>query len=108
MEQVREVGAMTDDLVGFARWLVAPGVGTVALRSTGVHWIPVSEVLEQYGLKVWLVDARQMKDIPGRKSDVQNCQRLQKLMRRGCCAPPGVRVPRCACCALSRDNARRC
>ena len=82
-EQVREVGAMTDDLVGLARWLVALGVDTVALESTGVYWIPVFEVLEQHGLKVWLVDARQMKYVPGRKSDVQDCQWLQKLMSLG-------------------------
>jgi transposase len=50
---------------------------------TGVYWIPVFEVLEQRGLKVWLVDARQMKYVPGRKSDVQDCQWLQKLMSLG-------------------------
>jgi transposase len=55
----------------------------VALESTGVYWIPVFEVLEQRGLKVWLVDARQMKYVPGRKSDVQDCQWLQKLMSLG-------------------------
>jgi len=55
----------------------------VALESTGVYWIPVYEVLEQRGLKVWLVDARQMKYVPGRKSDVQDCQWLQKLMSLG-------------------------
>jgi transposase len=48
-----------------------------------VYWIPVYEVLEQRGLKVWLVDARQMKYVPGRKSDVQDCQWLQKLMSLG-------------------------
>ena len=71
---------MTDDLNAMATWLIACGVDTVALESTGVYWIPVFEVLEQRGLKVWLVDARQMKYVPGRKSDVQDCQWLQKLM----------------------------
>jgi transposase len=79
-EPVREVGAMTDDLVALAHWLVKLGVDTVAVESTGVYWIPV---LEQHGLKVWLVDARQMKCVPGRKSDVQDCQWLQKLMSLG-------------------------
>ena len=79
-ESVREFGAMTDDLNGMADWLLACGVDTVALESTGVYWIPVYEVLEQRGLKVWLVDARQLKYVPGRKSDVQDCQWLQKLM----------------------------
>jgi transposase len=82
-DAVREFGAMTDDLNVLADWLLACGVDTVALESTGVYWIPVYEVLEQRGLKVWLVDARQMKYVPGRKSDVQDCQWLQKLMSLG-------------------------
>ncbi len=80
---VREFGAMTDDLNTMADWLLACGVDVVALESTGVDWIPVYEVLEQRGLKVWLVDARQIKYVPGRKSDVQDCQWLQKLMSHG-------------------------
>ena len=82
-EPVREVGAMTDDLNALADWLLACGVDTVALESTGVYWIPVYEVLEQRGLQVWLVDARQKKYVPGRKSDVQDCQWLHKLMSLG-------------------------
>lgn len=80
---VREFGAMTDDLHALADWLLACGVDTVALESTGVYWIPVYDVLEQRGLDVWLVDARQVKYVPGRKSDVQDCQWLQKLMSYG-------------------------
>lgn len=82
-QPVREFGALTDDLHALADWLIACGVDTVALESTGVYWIPVYEVLEQRGLKVWLVDARQVKFVPGRKSDVQDCQWLQKLMSLG-------------------------
>ena len=82
-DPVREFGAMTDDLNALAEWLLACGVDTVALESTGVYWIPVYEVLEQRGLTVWLVDARQMKYVPGRKSDVQDCPWLQKLMSFG-------------------------
>jgi transposase len=82
-EPVREFGTMTDDLNAMADWLLACGIDTVALESTGVYWIPVYEVLEQRGLTVWLVDARQMKYVPGRKSDVQDCQWLQKLMSLG-------------------------
>lgn len=82
-EPVREFGAMTDDLNGLADWLIGSGVDRVALESTGVYWIPVYEVLEQRGLKVCLVDARQMKYVPGRKSDVQDCQWLQRLMSLG-------------------------
>jgi transposase len=82
-EPVREFGAMTDDLNAMAQWLLACGVDTVALESTGVYWIPVFKVLQQRGLKVFLVDARQMKYVPGRKSDVQDCQWLQRLMSQG-------------------------
>ncbi len=67
---VREVGTMTADLHGLADWLLECGVEVVALESTGVYWIPVYEVLESRGLRVWLVDARQIKYVPGRKSDV--------------------------------------
>ena len=74
---------MTDDLNAMADWLLACGVDTVALESAGVYWIPVYEVLEQRGVKVRLVDARQMKYVPGRKSDVQDCQWLQKSMSLG-------------------------
>ncbi len=81
-DPVHEYGAMTDDLNAMAEWLLACGVDTVVLE-TGVYWIPVYEVLEQRGLKVWLVDGRQMKYVPGRKSDVQDCQWLQKLMSLG-------------------------
>lgn len=80
---VREFGAMTDDLESMADWLLSCGVDVVALESTGVYWIPLHEVLEQRGLKVWLVDARQIKYVPGRKSDVQDCQWLQRLMSYG-------------------------
>jgi transposase len=82
-EPVREFGAMTGDLNAMADWLISCGIDTVALESTGVYWIPVYEVLEQRGLTVWLVDARQMKYVPGRKSDVQDCQWLQRLMSQG-------------------------
>src|SRR5206468_4317513 len=82
-EPVREFGAMTDELKALADWLRECGVDTVALESTGVYWIPLYDVLEGRGLTAWLVDARQMKYVPGRKSDVQDCQWLQKLMSLG-------------------------
>ena len=102
---VREVGAMTDDLNGLADWLLSCGVNVVALESTGVYWIPVYEVLEQRGLEVWLVDARQVKYVPGRKSGVQDCQWLQKLMSYGLLRPafrPGAEV--CVIRAVARQR----
>lgn len=82
-QPVREFGVMTDDLHALACWLLEHGIDTVAMESTGVYWIPAFEVLEQHGLGVWLVDARQIKYVPGRKSDVQDCQWLQRLMSYG-------------------------
>ena len=102
---VREFGAMTDDLNAMADWLLACGVDVVAVESTGVYWIPLYEVLEQRGLKVWLVDARQVKYVPGRKSDVQDCQWLQKLMSHGLLRAafrPGAEV--CVIRAVARSR----
>jgi len=82
-QAIREFGTVTDELNAMADWLLGCGVDTVALESTGVYWIPVFEVLERRGLTVWLVDARQLRYVPGRKSDVQDCQWLQKLMSLG-------------------------
>jgi transposase len=78
-EPVRCFGCFTADLHQMARWLVEKGVRSVAMQSTGVYWMPVFEVLEQYGLEVYLVNAQHTKNVPGRKSDVQECQWLLKL-----------------------------
>jgi transposase len=82
-EPVREFGAMTDDLNALADWLLECGVDVVALESTGVYWIPVFEVLERRGLSVWLIDVRQLKYVPGRKSDIHDCQWIRQLMSLG-------------------------
>lgn len=78
-EPVRRFGCFTADLRAMARWLIDKGVRSVAMQSTGVYWMPVLEVLEQNGLQVYLVNARHTKNLPGRKSDVQECQWLLKL-----------------------------
>ena len=82
-EPVRCFGCLTPDLQAMARWLRACGVTTVAMESTGVYWIPVMQVLEAHGLEVYLVDARQAKNMPGRKTDVKDCQWLQQLHGHG-------------------------
>jgi transposase len=82
-EPVRCFGCLTPDLHALARWLKACGVTTVAIESTGVYWIPVMQILEEYGLQVYLVDARQAKNLPGRKTDVKDCQWLQQLHTHG-------------------------
>lgn len=78
-EPVREFATFTNELYRLAEWLRGCGVTTVALESTGVYWIPVFQVLEERGFEVKLVDARQLKRVPGRKSDVLDCQWLQQL-----------------------------
>ncbi len=78
-EPVREFAAFTADLYRMADWLRACGIDTVVMESTGVYWIPVFQVLEERGFKVKLVDARQLKRVPGRKTDVSDCQWLQQL-----------------------------
>jgi len=80
---VREFGAWTAALHEMARWLTAHGIRTVALQATGVYWIAVQDVLEQAGLEVYLVNARGTKNLPGRKSDVQECEWLRKLHAYG-------------------------
>ena len=67
-QPVKSVGCYTEDLHGLARWLKDCAITTVAMESTGVYWVPVYEILEQYGFEVHLVDARQLKNVSGRKS----------------------------------------
>ena len=77
---VRTFQAFTPELHELARWLKHCRIETVALESTGVYWISLYEVLEQYGLEIRLVNARHVKHVPGRtKTDVMDCQWIQKL-----------------------------
>ena len=82
-EWVRRFGTFTPDLHHLVDWLAQCGVDTVAMESTGVYWIPVFEILEARGFQVYLVNARHLKNVPGRKSDYQDCQWIQKLHRLG-------------------------
>jgi transposase len=78
-EPVRSFGTFTPDLYALADWLAACRIETVAMESTGVYWIPVYEILEARGLRVYLVNARHLKHVPGRKSDVKDGQWIQYL-----------------------------
>lgn len=78
-QPVRVFPTFTEDLHALADWLVACQVKTVALESTGVYWIPIFQILEARGLEVCLVNARHVKNVPGRKSDISDCQWLQYL-----------------------------
>ena len=82
-EPVREFASFTVDLNAIADWLTACRVDTVAMESTGVYWIPLFELLESRGFTVLLVNARHVKNVSGRKSDVLDCQWLQQLMTYG-------------------------
>jgi transposase len=82
-EPVRKFSCFTADLYAIAEWLKSRGITTVAMESTGVYWIPLFQILETSGLEVRLVNARFVKTVPGRKSDVLDCQWLQKLHSYG-------------------------
>jgi transposase len=82
-DTVRPFGTFTPDLHQMAEWLEQHGVDTVAMESTGVYWIPAYEILEARGFKVYLVNARHIKNVPGRKSDYADCQWIQKLHTLG-------------------------
>jgi transposase len=93
-EPVRAFKTVTAELHRLADWLVACGVTTVALESTGVCWIPLFEILEARGLHVVLVNAHHVKGVPGRKSDVRDCEWLRELhsvgLLSGSFRPPGA------------------
>jgi transposase len=97
-EPVREFKSFTEDLERLADWLIACGIDTVAMESTGVYWIPLFELLESRGLKVYLVNTRHVKNVSGRKSDVLDCQWLQQLMSYGLLS--GAFRPKDEICAL--------
>lgn len=78
-EPVRRFGGFTAELKAIVQWLRDCRIRTVAMESTGLYWIPLYQLLADAGLKVCLVNARHVKNVPGRKSDVRDCQWLQYL-----------------------------
>jgi transposase len=78
-EPVRSFETFTRDLYELADWLQSCGIRSVAMESTGVYWIPLFQVLETRGFEVFLVNAQHVKNVPGRKSDVSDCQWIQYL-----------------------------
>jgi transposase len=81
-KRVRTFGAMTEDLLALADWLAAAGCTHVAMESTGVYWKPLFNLLES-GFHLLLVNARHVKAVPGRKTDVRDCEWLADLLRHG-------------------------
>ncbi len=82
-ETVRSFRSFTGDLHALADWLKSVGVKSVAMESTGVYWIPTFEILEERGIEVLLVNARDARNVPGRKTDVNDAQWLQQLHELG-------------------------
>ena len=97
-QPVRCFGTFTSDLHALADWLLQCEVKSVAIESTGVYWIPVFQILESRGFEVLLVNARQVKNVSGRKSDVSDCQWLQQLHSYGLLA--GSFRPEAQVCVL--------
>jgi transposase len=81
-QQVRHWPTMTRDLVAMADWMAAQGVTHVAMESTGVFWKPIYNILEGR-FTVLLVNARHLKQVPGRKSDLRDCQWIAQLLQHG-------------------------
>jgi len=79
VENVRSFPTFTQDLYVLAEWLKQCGIHTVAMESTGVYWIPLFQILEERDFEVCLVNARHVKNVPGRRTDVSDCQWLQFL-----------------------------
>ena len=82
-EPVRSFGTFTTDLSRLADWFAECGVKTVVMESTGVYWIPIFELLDERGFEVFVVNARDAKHVPGRKTDVSDAQWLQRLHSHG-------------------------
>jgi transposase len=82
-QPLRSFRTFTSDLVALVTWLVACRIDTVAIESTGVYWVPLYELLEHHGIVPYLVNARHAKNVPGRKSDWNDAQWLQKLHALG-------------------------
>jgi len=82
-QSVRKFGSFTEDLHDMARWLKLCKIDTVAMESTGVYWVQPFLVLEEHGFDVYLVNARHLKHVSGRKSDIKDCQWIQQLHSYG-------------------------
>ena len=86
-ESVQVFATFTVDFKSLAEWLAACGIETVAMEATGVYWIALFEILEAHGFAVYLVNARHLKNVSGRKSDVLDCQWIQQLHTYGLLNP---------------------
>src|SRR5713226_535689 len=100
---VRSFPTFTRDLNALADWLQQCGIRSVAMESTSVYWIPVYQILESRGLEVCLVNAQQVKNVPGRRSTYPTASGFSSSIRWGCCVPVSVLLASSALFALSGD-----
>ena len=100
---VREFGCYTPDLEALVEWLRQCNIETVAMESTGVYWIALYELLEREGFEVILVNAQHLKHVPGRKSDVLDCQWIHSTAMNSS-RRAFDRLKRCACCGSTFDS----
>ena len=105
-EPVRVFPTFTADLEALADFLVDRGITTVALESTGVYWIPLYQILEDRGIRPCLVNARHMRNVPGRRTDWHECQWLQYLHTTGLLRP-AFRPPQDVCAVRTLLRHRR-
>ena len=96
-KEVRAFGTMTPDILALADWLAAHEVTHVAMESTGVYWKPIWNLLED-SFNLLLVNARHVKAVPGRKTDVRDCEWLADLLRHGLLTGASSRTGRSASC----------
>ena len=81
--EIREYSTFTGDLKAMVEWLKSCKVTSCAMESTGVYWIPIFDIIEESGIEVILVNAHHIKNVPGRKTDVKDCQWIQQLHSYG-------------------------
>jgi transposase len=84
---VREFSTTTPDLLAIANWLIQSNIKIAAMEATGVYWKPLFEILEDHGIKATLVDPKKAKNVPGRKTDVLDCQWIHRLFSCGLLTP---------------------
>ena len=82
-DPVRKFSSFTKDLIALAEWLLSVGINTIAMESTAIYWVPLYEILSGKGIDVFLVNARHSKNVPGRKTDINDAQWLQQLHSYG-------------------------
>src|SRR6476620_672114 len=82
-KEIKVFPTFTEDCNALCNYLKERGITTVAMESTGVYWVILYEVLEEAGLEVYLVNGRDVRNVPGRKSDVKDCQWIRRLHSYG-------------------------